>query len=1130
MQNLRSLCIVFLIAFIPQLVFSQPWMKQALTSEKQENHKKNFFDVQKKFENYWKDKNPSVEEEENADEGGYQQYKRWEWFMKQRTYPSGEFFSPDILFREYKRYTDLHPKSNARSASSNWSFIGPDVVPVNEGGAGRVNVIRFDPSNPQHMFLGSAAGGLWESVNSGQTWTSVTDLLPALSIADIAINPRNPDTMYVATGDGYGYEYNGDFWGGTYTAGVLISTDRGQTWNATGLSYSQAQTDIIQRLIIHPVHPEIMLAGTRNGIFRTIDGGASWNLVASGHYMDLEFNTANPDIVYATNDADLYRSSNAGQSWSQFYQLSCSGRISIVTTAANANVIYALCESGTLYRSSDGGISFTQPGVPGVSLYGYYDCVLAASQVDENTVYCGGVTIVKSTDGGVNWQAASSNAGGANYVHADNHFIDFYPGSNTRVFSGNDGGIFRTDDGGNNWTDLSNTLGIKQYYRLGQSSVDPYLIYAGAQDNGTDRLQNSSWSKVYGGDGMECLVDYTNDNNVYVSAQNGYIQKSTDGGNTFNYISPSSGAWVTPFIIDPVDPQTLYAGFYDVQKTVNGGSSWNSISGSIIFNGEVQSMAIAPSNNNVLYAASLGTIFRTDDGGNNWTDITPGLPVLNAGITYIAVSNRDPHHVWVTFTGYSNGEKVYSSTDGGLNWTNISGTLPNIPVNCVVYQNLSNDIVYIGTDIGVFYRDSAATDWSAYNSGLPNVIVDELEIQYASAKIRAATYGRGIWEADIIGAIPISLDAGVFQIVSPALSSCDFVAVPEFILKNYGSDTLFNVLVHYQFDSGSPQSLLWVGVVPGGNTVHVVLPSSTLSAGNHTLTISTSDPNGGVDQQAFNDARVMHFDIKYSNESVPIVEDFQSLSLPPFKWKVVDSGSLLKVDSSVGGFGLSSGSIYANCYSIGSNSIGQLISPGLDFSNSLAPATFSFNVAYSNYSTFNHDSLLVSVSTDCEQTYTRIYAKGDDSLATAPVTTSSFVPQPNQWRRDSVDVSSWLGNSNVIFKIEFKSGYGNNIYLDDINIMANSIGVNEVEKNNPIRLYPNPFEENFQLSMITSSSDAYRIEITDLTGRILMIQPIAATGGFSNTSIHTTSFAHGMYYYRILKNNRVLQSGKLVKA
>jgi hypothetical protein len=142
------------------------------------------------------------------------------------------------------------------------------------------------------------------------------------------------------------------------------------------------------------------------------------------------------------------------------------------------------------------------------------------------------------------------------------------------------------------------------------------------------------------------------------------------------------------------------------------------------------------------------------NGGTAWSTITSGLPVSSAGINYIAVSNTDPNNVWVVMSGYSAGNKVFNSTTGGSSWTNVSGTLPNLPVNSIVYENGSPNRVYIGTDIGAYYRDDNTSDWMFYNDGLPNVMVHELEINYTSDKLLAATYGRGIWQSDLVSALP----------------------------------------------------------------------------------------------------------------------------------------------------------------------------------------------------------------------------------------------------------------------------------------------------------------------------------------------------------------------------------------
>ena len=174
--------------------------------------------------------------------------------MKPRTFPTGEFFDPEILVKEQQKQkqSQLRLAIHPAITSANWTFVGPTSIPSNGGGTGRVNCIRFHPTDANIVYIGAAAGGVWKTTNGGSSWTSNTDFLDALSVADIAINPRYPDSVYVATGDGYGYEVGQDFWGGTYSAGVMLSVDGGQTWNTTGLSYNQTQSSIIHRLLINP--------------------------------------------------------------------------------------------------------------------------------------------------------------------------------------------------------------------------------------------------------------------------------------------------------------------------------------------------------------------------------------------------------------------------------------------------------------------------------------------------------------------------------------------------------------------------------------------------------------------------------------------------------------------------------------------------------------------------------------------------------------------------------------------------------------------------------------------------------------------------------------------------------------
>ena len=818
---------------------------------------RNLYSIQDHFYATWGHKDNTTinhdldqDEEENEEDSYYNEFKRWEYLMQSRTYPSGNLPDPGILFQEYDRYQKSHPASTTRSAT--WSPVGNAVVPGNGGGVGRINVIRIDPTNTNTIYIGSAGGGVWKTTNGGTTWMDITTNIPVTSIADIAIDPTNPNNIYLATGDGYGYEatwqMDNDFWGGVYSAGVLKSIDGGNTWSPTGLSYAQSNNQIIQRLIIHPTNPAILLAATRNGIYRTADGGATWTLVDADHCYDMEFNTANPDIIYAGGNLNILRSVDAGATWSVLKSNLCStGRISIETTAANSNVIYALCQSGSLFKSTDGGVTWTNKLSPSgyASFYGYYDLVLECSDANENYLLAGGLSVAKSTNGGTSWSTISSWSCStcSNYVHADNHDLEFLPGSTQTIYSSNDGGIFKSTNLGTSWTDLSTGLRLAQAYRLSSSATNPSIVYSGWQDNGSNRWNGTSYTQVYGADGMETLIDYTNSNTVFIESQYGNIYRSTNGGSTFNFVAPSSGAWLTEYIMDPLDHNKMYAGYASLYKSTNNGSSWTSI-GSNLYGGDYcTAIAVAPSNTNYIYTSSLGVMKKSTDGGSNWSTITTGLPVGSVGINYIAVSNLDPNSVWVALSGYSDGNKVFHSTDAGSTWINVSGTLPNLPVNTIVYENGSPNRVYIGTDIGVYYRDDNLSDWAFYNDGLPNVMVHELEINYTSGKLLAATYGRGIWQSDLAGNGSTNPSISTSSIGTSSLCDGQSIGVPFTITGTFNAGNIFTAQLSNS--SGSFSSPVNIGMLSStfSGTINCVIPVSTATGSAYRIRVVSSNPS-----------------------------------------------------------------------------------------------------------------------------------------------------------------------------------------------------------------------------------------------------------------------------------------------
>ena len=728
-------------------------------------------------------------------------FKRYEYYAEQRVNRiTGEFPNTNSLLEYNKSLNGLNKISNY---TASWVNLGTNTSSGGYAGLGRINCVAFHPSDPNTYWAGSPSGGIWKTTDGGSSWVILNNSQQVLGVSDIVLanDFATSNTMYIVTGDRDG----GSMWslGGGQAAdnvsiGILKSTNGGQTWGTTGLTYAPSSSRIVYRLLAHPSNNQILIASTNNGIYKSTDAGASWTQKNTNRFIDMEFKPGGPATVYAStygySSTYVSKSTDTGDNWTLTSTITNGRRSELAVSANNPAVAYLLvCNSGGglfgVYKSTDSGSSFSQinsntsqnmlgyysDGSGGTTGQGTYDLCIAASPTDANTVFIGGVNTWKSTDGGVTWNInnmwtdySGYNFSGAPVAHADKHVLSFQSG--TALFEGNDGGIYKTTNGGTSWNDKTIGIVISQIYRIGISNTDATKILAGLQDNGSKKYNGavSTWSDVYGGDGMECIIDFNNAASyMYVTYVNGEIQRSTNGFST-SYTTQISanipggqptGAWVTPYIMSPANSAILYAGYDQVWKTTNYGDSWTSASQQLSASTKLRSLAIAPSNTNVLYAADLTQMWKTTDGGaTNWSAIT--LPSNSNSITYIAVKNNDPNTVWITYGGYSDGAKVYESTDGGGTWSNISAGLPNLPVMCITYYKTITDrkILFAGTDVGVYVKDGA-NNWSSFSNGLPNVVVPEMEIFYQSGadKLRAGTFGRGLWETEIASIFPVEL-------------------------------------------------------------------------------------------------------------------------------------------------------------------------------------------------------------------------------------------------------------------------------------------------------------------------------------------------------------------------------------
>lgn len=724
---------------------------------------------------------------------GLNQWKRLEWYQQSRLNPDGTVPDAYRLKQDAIEQVNLYRASFSNSNSSNlflasWTSLGPNYITSSDNGIGRINRITFHPTNANIFYVTTAGGGLWKTTNGGNSWQSLTDGLPDINTSGVALDYNNTNTLYLLTGDADAYNSGarGCCMFGKASQGVLKSVNGGITWSPTGLNFNEQDGYLGFNIKIHPTNPSILLVSTNAGIYRSDNGANTWALTLNGLIYDIEFKPGNPSIVYASGRDSIYRSQNGGITWAGIYKLpeTPSGRCELAVTPNDPEYVYALAGAvyeneykfRGLFRSINGGNSFSlmanSPNILGRDALGldvadqsWYDLTIAVDPLDKNHIVTGGIYIFQSFNGGSNFVRMDPS----NNYHSDIHDIAFHPLSPSVLLYCGDGGIYRYLYGVNTWNNLNSGLRITQYYRISTAQTNSTQVTGGAQDNGTSmrKTASTSFEEILGADGMDNIISPTNSNYIYASTQFSNIHKSINNGTSFvkivdevidiennNYLK----RWLTPIALDPGNNNILYVGTRPILRVLDvaGNISITPLNGT----GWCEHvLKIAPSNGNILFAAesnwyfnqnTIGTkCWRTNDGGSSWIEI---YALQNKFMSDIAINPVNPNEIYASFGWYEDGYKVLRSTNGGTNWTNISGSLPNVPVNCIVFQNTTGSppgAIYIGTDIGVFYRDNNLGDWIPFSNGLPVVEVTDLEIQVSSSMLRAGTYGRGIWETPL---------------------------------------------------------------------------------------------------------------------------------------------------------------------------------------------------------------------------------------------------------------------------------------------------------------------------------------------------------------------------------------------
>jgi PKD repeat protein/photosystem II stability/assembly factor-like uncharacterized protein len=1016
------------------------------------------------------------------------------------------------------------------------------------------------------MWVGSPAGGLWKTTNGGTSWTTNTDQLPqTIGCSDLAIDINNPNTMYLATGDADA--------GDTYSVGLLKTTDGGNTWNKTGLSYYLPQYKQIAKVLIDPTNSNTLYVATNSGVYKSIDAAATFSLSLSGSFKDIEFQPGTPATLYACGN-EFYRTTNSGGTWTKITTtlpaVANCARMAIAVSAATPNNVYLIAAKTTsydlegLYKSTDAGATFTKLTVSSaiIGTQGFYALSIAANPVTANEIVVGGLDVWKCANvpnmGTASFTQTSYWSGGSPYVHADIHELEYTGASTYYVMC--DGGIFKTTNGGSSYSDLSNGLQISQMYGFGQSATNANVLLQGWQDNGTNRLNGTSWSRVIGGDGMKAFISHGNDQNQWGSLYYATLEKSTNGGASFSQCTsgitefvgyPGPGPWVTEFNEDPTTANTLYCGISNVFKSIDGGSSWNklgTVSTNTIY---VTAIAAAPTTNGqVILTSKGGVVYRTTDGGTTWNPIT-NLP--NAAVTDIAFHPTNPNKAWVTYSGFSNTTKVYQTIDQGVTWTNISTTLPNIPVNCIAVDKNGNDALYIGTDAGVFYKDASSAVWQPFFNGLPNVHVTQLEIFYSGSKIRASTFGRGMWESSLYAPGAYAPSA---NFTANSFAGCPGLGV-QFTDYSVGTPSSWN----WAFQGGNPATSTTQNPFVAYNT-----------PGTYSVSLTATNTNGSDTKTYTN-----YITVGNSTNAAPVGTDKKFCGAVAITLSVTPSvpGNVRWWNQSAGGAVVGTGNTYTTPATAGTKTyyVDEAFPSGSTFnvgpaSNAIgAGGMFTGGDIRGLYFDVLEPVVINSVQVYCNSAGPRTIEIVDPQGNTLDDTTITLTANPSALQTVAVNFNLYPGKD---YMMKFRGTvdcYRNNagaVYpyaSSAINITGNNasgspgyyyyfynwsytkvvcntsrtaitamdtciaIGVNELYEGFKVDVFPNPSKGEFTTSFNLKYNDSYTIKIISELGQIVYEEALPNFSGAYSKKMNLSTFGTGVYLYRISnsKNQTVKQ-------
>jgi hypothetical protein len=748
---------------------------------------------------------PHVWDAELSDASGEVAFRFWEAYWQPQvgahncSLPDAQKVISDFILAEQN---GMHGKTTVASAPV-WHEVGPDKeTPV--GSHGQIHFVTFGPQSPGLILTGSSWGGLYYSRDGGVSWRNGgTDFLPLASVSHCVVHPTNSNTWFCATGDSASSPGGVS---GTQSFGVYCSTNAGVSWNFVGLNLNFWGWEIY-KLVFKPDEPTVIYAATSLGVWQSTNAdcnsprGVTWSQLnidpnKNADIHDIEFQPGSSQHLYASGQI-MVESKNAGAMWSPMpgtsFLTTKLVRVQLAVTPANPGLVYAVVintDYASMYRFSVQNQSWTNKGAICTSSWpcatGSYSppygmqpshTAFAVSPTAADLVYIGDVETARclnGTDSNVcNWVNVQRGD-----IHTDIHEIRFSP-DGTTVWAATDGGMFQSTPSNTPWIDRSDGIAVATIYGIAVAATDSDVILIGQQDNGTALTVDGgpTWAHVLGGDGLFPMIDYQNPRNMYASAQKGLRRRSDDEGKTIPFPYDATACifgWYTFSVLNSANPNTFYAANCpEVKRTTDQGASFTPIS-SFGLN-LIWQLYTAPSDDKYLYAWALDMgsqpikahLFKTKNaeiGSPIWQELPlPGRPCSPGAqpegafpATGIAVDPNDADTFTLAYAGYcaTAPERVYKCTCIGnicdcLSLDPTPITLPAVSIDSLVTEPGPGGYLFVGTFAGVYFKNNNMNAWMPYGTGLPHVTVSELQVNCAAGKLRAATYGRGVWETSL---------------------------------------------------------------------------------------------------------------------------------------------------------------------------------------------------------------------------------------------------------------------------------------------------------------------------------------------------------------------------------------------